>query len=506
MKLGATAGRVGVIPGARGALRQNVYPIVNVLAAVVMVFSITMLVPLVLALARRDDGMPGFVTSAAVCFFGGLGLWLATYRFRREMRIRDGIMLVVLAWTLLPAVGALPLMLDGRGMSFTDAFFEQRPRLTTTGSTAISGLDGLAPSINIWRHLMHWIGGMGIIVLTVAILPLLGVGGMQLFKAETPGPMKDSKLTPRIASTAKALWLVYVGFTVACVLGLKLAGMGWFDAVLPRLLGHGAGRVVDSRRERRVLRLGADRAGADRLSPRGSDELRDAFPRRSGPLAARLRAGPGGQGDRCRARDQLRGRVAVSVRRGNVSGLRGRRCGSRPSTSSRIATTCGFASTDFGQWPIFVPMWMLLLSCLVCAAGSTGGGIKMIRTLILVRQSSREILRLLHPSAVLPLRIGGQVIRNEIAFAVLAFTFLYFMSVVAATFALLLTGLDFISAFTGVVASINNAGPGLGLVGPASNYGVLDDLQTWILSLVMILGRLEIFTVLVLFTPAFWRK
>ncbi len=171
-----------------------------------------------------------------------------------------------------------------------------------------------------------------------------------------------------------------------------------------------------------------------------------------------------------------------------------------------LATTCGFATTDFSQWPIFVPMWMLLLSCLVCAAGSTGGGIKMIRTLVLVRQSGREIMRLLHPSAVLPLRIGGQIIRNEIAFAVLAFTFLYFMSVVAATFALLLTGLDFLSAFTGVVASINNAGPGLGLVGPASNYGVLDDLQTWILSFVMILGRLEIFTVLVLFTPAFWRK
>ncbi len=200
------------------------------LAAVVMVFSITMLVPLVLALARRDDGMPGFITSAAVSFFGGLGLWLATHRYRREMRIRDGIMLVVLAWTLLPAVGALPLVLDGRGMSFTDAFFEAASGLTTTGSTVISGLDHLAPSVNIWRHLLHWIGGMGIIVLTVAILPLLGVGGMQLFKAETPGPMKDSKLTPRIASTAKALWLVYVGFTIVCILALRLAGMSWFDA------------------------------------------------------------------------------------------------------------------------------------------------------------------------------------------------------------------------------------------------------------------------------------
>ena len=505
MKLGATAGRVGVIPGARGALRQNVYPIVNVLAAVVMVFSITMLVPLVLALARRDDGMPGFVTSAAVCFFGGLGLWLATYRFRREMRIRDGIMLVVLAWTLLPAVGALPLVLDGRGMSFTDAYFEATSGLTTTGSTSISGLDALAPSINIWRHLLHWIGGMGIIVLTVAILPLLGVGGMQLFKAETPGPMKDAKLTPRIASTAKALWLVYVGFTIACVLGLKLAGMDWFDAICHAFS---------------VMALGG-------FSTRdASVGYFDSVPIELVLIAFHLVAAMNfathflavrGRSLRGYARDpEAKAIVAVLVISCAVASLYLFVVGTYPDpwTALRfasfnvvsIATTCGFASTDFGQWPIFVPMWMLLLSCLVCAAGSTGGGIKMIRTLILVRQSSREILRLLHPSAVLPLRIGGQVIRNEIAFAVLAFTFLYFMSVVAATFALLLTGLDFLTAFTGVVASINNAGPGLGLVGPASNYGVLDDVQTWILSLVMILGRLEIFTVLVLFTPAFWRK
>jgi trk system potassium uptake protein TrkH len=171
-----------------------------------------------------------------------------------------------------------------------------------------------------------------------------------------------------------------------------------------------------------------------------------------------------------------------------------------------IATDCGYSSTDFGQWPMFVPMLMLLLSCITCAAGSTGGGIKMIRTLVLVRLSGREFLRLLHPSAVLPLRIGDQVIRNDIAFAVLAFTFLYFVSVVASTFALLLTGLDFISAFSAVIACINNAGPGLGEVGPATNYGGLDDVQTWILSFVMILGRLEIFTVVALFTPAFWRK
>jgi trk system potassium uptake protein len=505
MKLGATAGRVGLIPEAQFALRQNVYPIVNVLAAVVMVFSITMLVPLVLALARRDDGMPGFITSAAISFFGGLGMWLATRRFRRELRIRDGIMLVVLTWSLLPAVGALPLMLDGRGMSFTDAYFEATSGLTTTGSTVITGIDALAPSINVWRHLMHWIGGMGIIVLAVAILPLLGVGGMQLFKAETPGPMKDSKLTPRIASTAKALWLVYVGFTVTCILSLRVAGMNWFDAVchgfsvmaLGGFSSHDASiGYFDSALVELVLILFHFVAVTN---------FATHF------LAVR------GRTLRVYARDpEAKATVAVLVVSCLAAAVYLVLTGTYPDlvTALRyatfnvitLATTCGFATTDYAQWPVFVPMAMLLLSSLLSAAGSTGGGIKMIRTLVLVRQSGREILRLLHPSAVLPLRIGGQVIRNEIAVAVLAFTFLYFMCVVAATFVLLLTGLDFISSFSGVIASINNAGPGLGVVGPASNYGVLDDVQTWILSFVMILGRLEIFTVLVLFTPAFWRK
>jgi trk system potassium uptake protein TrkH len=505
MKLGATAGRVGLIPGARVALRQNVYAIVHVLAAVVMVFSISMLVPLVLALARRDDGMPGFVTSATISYFGGLGLWLATHRFRREMRIRDGIMLVVLAWTLLPAVGALPLMLDGRGMSFTDAFFEAASGLTTTGATVISGIDSLAPSINIWRHLLNWIGGMGIIVLTVAILPLLGVGGMQLFKAETPGPMKDSKLTPRIASTAKALWLVYVGITIACVLSLLLAGMGLFDAICHSFSAMALGG------------FSTHDASVGFFDSVPIEVVLSVFQIIAAMNFATHFLAIRGRSFRLYARDpEAKAIIVVLAVSSLFASVYLLLTGTYPDfwTALRfasfnlitIATDSGYSSTDFAQWPIFVPMWMLLLSCVTCAAGSTGGGIKMIRTLVLVRLSSREILRLLHPSAVLPLRIGDQIIRNEIAFAVLAFTFLYFASVVTSTFALLITGLDFISAFSAVIACINNAGPGLGLVGPASNYGVLNDVQTWILSFVMILGRLEIFTVLVLFTPAFWRK
>jgi trk system potassium uptake protein TrkH len=440
-----------------------------------------------------------------VSFFGGLGLWLATHRFRREMRIRDGIMLVVLAWTVLPAVGALPLVLDGRGMSFTDAYFEATSGLTTTGSSVISGIDHLAPSINVWRHLLHWIGGMGIIVLAVAILPLLGVGGMQLFKAETPGPMKDTKLTPRIASTAKGLWLVYVGFTVACILGLRLAGMDWFDAVC-----HGFS----------VMALGgfsSHDASIGYFDSVAVELVLIIFHFVAVTNFATHFLAVRGRTLQAYGRDpEAKATMSVLVVACLAAALYLLLSGTYPDFTTALryatfnvitlATTCGFSTTDYAQWPMFIPMAMLLLSSLLCAAGSTGGGIKMIRTLVLVRQSGREILRLLHPSAVLPLRIGGQVIRNEIAFAVLAFTFLYFMSVVAATFALLLTGLDFISAFSGVIASINNAGPGLGVVGPASNYGVLDDVQTWILSFVMILGRLEIFTVLVLFTPAFWRK
>jgi trk system potassium uptake protein TrkH len=414
-------------------------------------------------------------------------------------------MLVVLTWTLLPAVGALPLMLDGRGMSFTDAYFETVSALTTTGATVISGLDGLAHSINFWRHLLQWIGGMGIIVLTVAILPLLGVGGMSLFKAETPGPMKDTKLTPRIASTAKALWLVYFGFTAACVVSLKLAGMGWFDAVnhsfsvmaLGGFSTHDASiGWFDSVPIELVLIVfhvvAAINFATHFLAVRGRSLRAYTRDSETRALVALL-------GVSCLAASAylwLTGTYPdfwTALRYGSFNLV-------------TIATDCGYASTDFGQWPIFVPMAMLLLSCITCAAGSTGGGIKMMRTLVLVRLSGREILRLLHPSAVLPLRIGEQVIRNDIAFAVLAFTFLYFMSVVASTFALLLTGLDFISAFSAVIACINNAGPGLGEVGPATNYQSLDDLQTWILCFVMVLGRLEIFTVLVLFTPAFWRK
>ena len=468
-------------------------------------FSVTYTLPIATSLICDDGALRHFIIALGCCLLAGVGLWWPTRRYRRELQPRDGFLLVTLAWVLMAAIATVPLMLAIPGLSFTDAFFETMSGLTTTGATVLTGLEHLPASVNLWRHALNWFGGMGIIVFAVAILTLLGVGGMQLYKAETPGPMKDSKLTPRIAGTAKALWLVYCGITLACILALRAAGMGWLDAVCHAFAALSLGGFstydasvgqFDSPLIEGVLivfmLLAAMNFATHFLAARGRSLVaywRDVEARTllalivASTLVCATYLWLVGTYE---AWPQALRHVAFNL----VS----------------IATDCGFVSLDYEQWPIFVPMWMLFLSCFAASSGSTGGGIKLFRALVLVRHAQGELQRLVHPAAVNPVRVGGAVISPNIAGAVLGFIFLYAFTVCELTFFLMASGMDFISAFTAIIACINNAGPGLGLAGPAQNYQGLSDFQTWICSLAMLAGRLEIFTLFVLFTPYFWRR
>jgi trk system potassium uptake protein TrkH len=491
----------------RGGLGETLLPIVNVLAAVTIVFSATMLAPLVLALFfSHDAALPAFVRAAIIGIAGGAAVWALTRGYKRELRIRDGILLVALTWTLIPAIASLPLLLHfGAKLSFTDAYFEMASALTTTGATIFTGLDAMPLSINLWRHLVQWFGGMGIIVLAVAILPLLGVGGMQLFKAETPGPMKDSKLTPRIEQTAKALWLVYAAITAVCIVSLRVAGMGWFDAICHAFSAMALGGFsthdasvgyFDSMPIEIVLTvfqvLAALNFATHFLVWRSRSLRAYANDSEAKYVVGLLVLSCVGIGAYLHLTDTY-GSFGEALRHATFNIV-------------TIATDCGYATQDFAAWPVFVPMWMLYLSCITVSSGSTGGGLKMIRTLVIGRQAANQVKQLMHPRAVLPLRIGGRAMPESLPAAVLGFTFLYFMCIVTLTFALLLSGLDFITAFSAIIACINNMGPGLGSVGPATNYASLTDFQSWVCTLAMILGRLEIFPLLVLTTTAFWRR
>jgi trk system potassium uptake protein TrkH len=486
-------------------LAHSLFPILNVLGASIAVFAVTMLAPLGVALVNSEVALVTYDVAFLITFASGALLWLATRRFRRELLPRDGFLLVTLIWAVLPAFGALPLLLHLPGLSFTDAYFEAVSGLTTTGATTLSGLDALPASINFWRCLLQWIGGMGILVLMVAILPMLGVGGTQLFRAETAGPIKDAKLTPRITDTALGLWSVYGAISLACFLAYWAGGMGALDAAMHMFttmslgglspydasFGHFDSPLLEwiavffmavasinfalyflviRRRTLGVLLTDTEARGTA-IVLAGSVLLVAAYLYRQGVYSDPL--------------------LALRHSAFNVVS---------------VASTTGYATVDFNQWPTFAPWFMLMLSGVATSAGSTGAGIKMIRFIVLVKQARREMLRALHPHVINPVRLGGAVVENNVIFAVLAFMLMYGTTVIVLTYLLVVSGLDIISAFSAVIASVNNMGPGLNQVGPATTYAVLNDFETWVCTVAMLLGRLEMMSVFVLFTPAFWRK
>ncbi|HEX5802839.1 MAG TPA: potassium transporter TrkG [Azospira sp.] len=480
-------------------------PVLHILGLMLMFFSVTYLLPIATSFIVDDGTWIDFVDAMAISFCCGALMAILTARYKRELKPRDGFLLVTLAWLLMAAIATVPLLLVIEGLSFTDAFFETLSGLTTTGATVLTGLEHLPPALNLWRHALNWFGGMGIIVLAVAILPLLGVGGMQLYRAETPGPMKDTKLTPRIAGTAKALWLVYAALTLACILCLKAAGMNWLDAVCHAFSALSLGGF--STYDASVGQFDSPLIEAVLIVFMVLAALNFA----THFLAFRGRSLAAYAGDA-----EARAVVVLLAASILVCAIYLAEHGTYPdfSTSLRhvafnlvsIATDCGYASQDFDKWPIFVPMWMLLLSCVTVSSGSTGGGIKMVRALILSQQAQLELKRLIHPGLVPIIRIGKRAIPGNIAAAVLGFIFLYVFTVIELSFFLMASGMDYISAFTAIIACINNMGPGLNVVGPAQNYQSLTDFQTWVCSAAMLIGRLEVLSVFVLFTPAFWRR
>ncbi|WP_454457959.1 TrkH family potassium uptake protein [Thauera phenylacetica] len=481
------------------------YPALNALGLIIMIFGLLMSFPLIVSAALGDGATLAYDQGLFVTFVAGLLLWAATRSKRRDLRVHDGFLLVAATWVVLPIFGALPLLAYIPDLGFTDAYFEAVSGLTATGATVLTGLEHLPISINLWRTFMHWVGGMGVIVLVVAILPLLGIGGRQLYKAEVPTPMKDSSLTPRIAETAKGLWLTYVLLTVACGFCLWWVGLAPWDAVIHAFSVAGLGGFsnrdaslghFDSVGVELVTIGFALLAGLNYATHYLALVRRSSAPYRRDPeipfyfgvlalstvmLTVYLLA----QGIFTDVGEALR-YVAFHV----VS----------------ISTSLGLATHDYTLWPMFAQIWILFLGSFVACSGSTGGGIKMMRAMILYKQVFREIVRSLHPNAVRPVRMGRNPVPENILHAVLGFSFMYMVSIVSLTLVLSAAGLELVTAFSAVVACLNNTGPGLGLVGPASNYQGLGDFHKWVLCFAMILGRLEIFTFLVVLTPTFWRR
>jgi trk system potassium uptake protein TrkH len=478
--------------------------ILRIIGLLLMIFSVAMLPPALVGLIYGDGAIIPFVTAFAVTLVAGVLVWFPLRKQRKDLRIRDGFVVVVVFWLVLGFSGALPLYFsETPTLSLTDSVFESISALTTTGATVITGIDTLPHSILFYRQQLQWMGGMGIIVLAVAILPMLGIGGMQLYRAETPGPMKDNKLTPRITETAKALWYIYLGLTIACAVGYWLAGMDTFDAIahsfstvaIGGFSTHDASMgYFNSTMVEVVAVIFMILAGINfslhflswrtlTIRPYLHDpEVQTYFVVLSVTAAiTTLYLYLVGTFDN----------VGSALHHGIFQAI-------------SIGTTSGFTTAEYYAWPGFLPVLLLFSRFIGGCAGSTGGGLKVIRFLLLYRQGVREIKRLIHPNALIPVKIGNKPLPESVINAVWGFFSLYVASFVILMLMVMATGLDQITSFSAVAACMNNLGPGLGDVG--AHYGDINEVAKWILCFAMMLGRLEIFTLLVLFSPDFWRK
>ncbi len=476
----------------------------HLLGILLIIFSHTQLPPIAVSLLAADGDVWPFLQAYVLTLLAGLLLWLLTRKSTRELRHREGFWIVVLFWVVLASFGALPLVLgDNPSLSFTDAMFESMSGLTTTGATVLTGIDDLPMSVRYYRQQLQWFGGMGIVVLAVAVMPMLGVGGMQLYKAETPGPMKDSKLTPRIAETAKALWVAYLGLTIAAAVSYHLAGMSWFDAITHSFstvatggssthdasLGYFQSAAVEWVAILFMLLAGINFALHYSALSRGKLYLYLKDPEATTYLTIAA---------------VVSLVIWVVLSRAHVDNSPWDELRHAAFQVVSMMTTTGFTTEDFSLWPTFVPVLLIMMSAVGGCAGSTAGGIKVVRVLLLYKQGKREIDKLIHPRAVIPIKLGGRPVSEHVISAIWGFFALYILSYILLSLAVTATGIDLVTAFSAVTASLNNLGPGLGQV--VAGYEGLNSVAKWLLIFTMLLGRLELFTLLVLFSRSFWRS
>ncbi len=483
-------------------MRFNLRVIIGILGLLLSISGLSMLLCIPFSIYYGEDWLT-FVYSSGITLIVGISCWLVGQKEKnKELKKRDGYLVVTFGWLMMAFFGTLPYFFSGTIDSFTNAFFETMSGFTTTGASILNNIESMPKGILFWRSLTQWVGGMGIIVLTVAILPILGIGGMQLFVAEAPG-IGPEKLKPRIKDTAKRLWFIYLGLTSLELVLLMFGGMSFFDAINHALTTMATGgfstkqdsiAFYDSAYIQYVIVLFMFLAGTSfsityfgmkgKFKKLWSNEEFRVYLFITGLLSVGIGTTIyllGGVGTERAFRDALFQTVS-------------------------ILTTTGYVTTDYTQWMPFLTMVFFSLMFIGASSGSTAGGVKIVRHIILFKNSFLEMKRQLHPSAVIPVRLNQKAVNRDITFHVLAFMMIYFLIFALGSIAIALTGVDVLTAIGASATSLGNIGPGLGSVGPASNFAHMPDASKWVLSFLMLMGRLELFTVLMLFTPYFWKK
>ena len=477
--------------------------ILQVMGVLLLIYSVTLLPPIIISLANQDGLVNAFAWTWVACVVLGSAMWLPVSKKKIDIRIREGFAIVAMFWILMSTISAIPFFLSSApGMSITDAVFEAISGITTTGATVLTGLDHLPASILYFRQQLQWLGGMGIIVLAVAVMPMLGIGGMKIYRSETPGSSKDNKLTPRITQTAKSLWYIYLGMTIACAVAYRLAGMDTFDAV-----GHAFSTISTGGFSTHDSNMGHfDNPWIYAVA--GFFMILAGVNYALHFMAMRKRW----FGIYFRDSELLTYFMVLGVMSAITIGALLYNNSYQDTTTTlthgifeaiSIVTTTGYVTSGYSWWPMFLPFMIIAFSFIGACAGSTAGGMKVIRLLLLYKQGIREIHRLIHPAAVIPIKVGGNPMDDQVIGAVWGFFSLYVFGFCLLSLAMMATGSDIVTAFSATAACLNNLGPGLG--DAASSYQSISTGGKWVLGLAMLVGRMEFFTLLVVISSILWR-